>query len=154
MTFEYKVVPAPTRGQKGKGIKGPEARFANTLELHMNTLAADGWEFLRAETLPSEERSGLTSTTTTYRTVLVYRRSKSVDENADGNAPAPAALPAPSDEAQQAEAEATTQANDAPETAPETEDLDQGDDSESTENAEPRDQDDVVRAGVDSLKQD
>jgi hypothetical protein len=38
-------------------------------------MGADGWEFQRAETLPSQERSGLTSTVTTYRNVLVFRRA-------------------------------------------------------------------------------
>lgn len=72
--YDYKVVPAPSRGVKAKGVKGAEARFAHAMELQLNGLAADGWEFLRAETLPSEERQGLTSTTTTYRSILVFRR--------------------------------------------------------------------------------
>ena len=41
----------------------------------MNEMAAEGWEYLRAETLPSVERSGLTATTTQWRNVLVFRRS-------------------------------------------------------------------------------
>ena len=39
--FEYKVVPAPMRGLKGKGIKGTPARFANALQSVMNELGAD-----------------------------------------------------------------------------------------------------------------
>ncbi|MBY6090195.1 DUF4177 domain-containing protein [Maritimibacter alkaliphilus] len=77
--FEYKVVPAPVRGQKAKGVKTPESRFAHALEQVMNDMAAEGWEYLRAETLPSEERSGFTSTTTTYRNVLVFRRPRPAD---------------------------------------------------------------------------
>ena len=72
--FEYKVIPAPAKGLKGKGIKGPEARFSHALEELMNRLAHQGWEYQRAETLPSLERSGLTSTTTEWRNVLVFRR--------------------------------------------------------------------------------
>lgn len=79
MTYEYKVIPAPTRGQKAKGIKGPEGRFANALEREMNRLGAEGWEYLRADTLPHEERSGLTGSNTSYRSVLVFRRAKSAD---------------------------------------------------------------------------
>ena len=60
MRYEYKVVPAPARGEKAKGVKAPEARFALTVEQVLNEMGADGWEFLRAETLPSEERQGLT----------------------------------------------------------------------------------------------
>ncbi|MEJ6395154.1 DUF4177 domain-containing protein [Gymnodinialimonas sp. 2305UL16-5] len=40
----------------------------------MNDLAADGWSYLRADTLPQEERSGLTSKTTTFRNLLVFQR--------------------------------------------------------------------------------
>ncbi len=72
--YEYKVVPAPPRGEKIKGVKGAEARFAMTIEALMNDQAADGWEYLRADTLPSEERHGLTNTTTTFRNLLVFRR--------------------------------------------------------------------------------
>ena len=32
MTFEYKVVPAPTRGRKIRGVKTPADRFARALE--------------------------------------------------------------------------------------------------------------------------
>lgn len=72
--FEYRVIPAPTRGQKVKGAKTADARFAHAIEAQLNEMAADGWQFHRAETLPSVERSGLTSTTTTYRSVLVFQR--------------------------------------------------------------------------------
>ncbi|OJI92564.1 hypothetical protein LY10_00573 [Planktotalea frisia] len=74
MRYEYKVIPAPARGQKGKGVKGVEGRFANALETLMNQMGSDGWEYQRAETLPSEERAGLTSKTTVFRNVLVFRR--------------------------------------------------------------------------------
>ncbi|MEL7013926.1 MAG: DUF4177 domain-containing protein, partial [Pseudomonadota bacterium] len=72
--FEYKVTPAPARGQKGAGIKGAEARFAHGLETVINAHAAEGWDYLRAEILPSEERQGLTSSHIVYRSVLVFRR--------------------------------------------------------------------------------
>mgnify|MGYP001804396545 FL=1 len=42
----------------------------------MNDLAADGWEYLRADTLPAEQREGLMSKTTVYQNVLVFRRPK------------------------------------------------------------------------------
>lgn len=73
-THEYKVVPAPGRGEKGRGLKTPADRFANALGLLMNELARDGWEYLRADTLPSEERTGFTKRTTVYHSVLVFRR--------------------------------------------------------------------------------
>ena len=75
MTFEYKVVPAPTRGRKAKGAKTAADRFANALEATMNELAEDGWEYLRADTLPSEERQGFTGRTTVFQNLLVFRRA-------------------------------------------------------------------------------
>ena len=72
--YEYKVLPAPAKGEKSKGLKNAETRFAYAIERLMNDMAAEGWEYQRAETLPSQERSGLTSTTTEWRNVLVFRR--------------------------------------------------------------------------------
>ncbi|MEM8775439.1 MAG: hypothetical protein AAGF53_10430 [Pseudomonadota bacterium] len=42
--------------------------------MSINTLAAEGWEYVRADVLPSEERQGLTSSQVIYRSVLVFRR--------------------------------------------------------------------------------
>ena len=72
--YEYKVVPAPAKGRKAKGVKAPEARFALAVETTLNEMGAEGWEYLRAELLPSDERSGLTGSTTQWRNVLVFRR--------------------------------------------------------------------------------
>lgn len=73
--FEYRVVPAPRKGKKAKGLRSAEARFAHAVSEAMNDMAADGWEYLRADTLPCEERAGLTSKTTTFQTLLVFRRA-------------------------------------------------------------------------------
>ncbi|MEP1537482.1 MAG: DUF4177 domain-containing protein [Paracoccaceae bacterium] len=80
-SYEYKVVPAPTKGQKAKGVKTGEDRFALGLQILMNAFASDGWEFQRAETLPSTERAGLTGSTTEWRNVLVFRREVSSSVN-------------------------------------------------------------------------
>lgn len=72
--YEYKVIPAPTKGLKARGVKTSEARFANAIEKKMNELAAEGWSYLRSDLLPSAERQGLTSSHTVYRSVLVFRR--------------------------------------------------------------------------------
>lgn len=74
--YEYRVVPAPVKGLKAKGVRGHEARFAHALEDLMNRMGAEGWEYQRAETLPAEERHGLTNVTTTYRNMLVFRRPR------------------------------------------------------------------------------
>lgn len=72
--FEYKVLPAPVRGLKAKGVKGTQARFANALETVMNELGAEGWEYQRTDTLPVEERQGLTGKTSSFQNMLVFRR--------------------------------------------------------------------------------
>ncbi|MEQ3709790.1 MAG: DUF4177 domain-containing protein [Tateyamaria sp.] len=92
--WEYKVVPAPTKGTKAHGVKGPEGRFANALQSLMNDMGREGWEYQRAETLPSIERSGLTGSTTEWRNVLVFRRAM-VDAIDDFE---PELLPAPTPE--------------------------------------------------------
>lgn len=74
-SFEYKVIPAPAKGEKERGLKTGADRFAHALSLTMNELAAEGWEYWRAETLPAEERTGLTSKTTVFHNLLVFRRA-------------------------------------------------------------------------------
>lgn len=74
--YDYKVVPAPERGLKARGVKSAEARFAFALETCMNEMAAQGWEYQRAETLPSEERQGLSGKQVVYRNLLVFRRAR------------------------------------------------------------------------------
>ena len=65
--YEYKVIPAPTRGEKARGVKATPDRFALALTNLMNDLGADGWSYVRADALPCEERSGLTGTKTTFQ---------------------------------------------------------------------------------------
>lgn len=73
--FEYKVIPAPKRGERARGVKTTEDRFAYALTLVMNDLGAEGWEYIRADALPCEERVGLTGTKTTFQNMLVFRRA-------------------------------------------------------------------------------
>ena len=110
--YAYKVVPAPEKSIKSKGVKAGAARFALTLEQVMNDLGADGWDYVRADTLPVQERSGLTSTQTVYRNVLVFR--KPLDETAATPAPLAAPTSEPDPEVESGEALEIT-----PETAPE-----------------------------------
>ena len=84
--FEYKVVPAPQKGTKAKGAKSAEDRFAVSVEQLLNRMGQDGWEYQRAELLPSEERSGLTGSTTNWRNVLVFRRVIEVNETPEPTA--------------------------------------------------------------------
>lgn len=72
--YEYKVIPAPKKPSRIKGVRGTEAKFAASLAEIMNGLGRDGWEYQRADTLPCEERAGLTRRTTVFQNVLVFRR--------------------------------------------------------------------------------
>ncbi|WP_271950245.1 DUF4177 domain-containing protein [Ruegeria faecimaris] len=72
--YEYKVVPSPQKSAKTKGEKSAERRFAASIEQVLNQMGQDGWEYQRAELLPSEERSGLTGSTVNWRNVLIFRR--------------------------------------------------------------------------------
>ena len=74
--YEYRVVPAPRNATKEKGAKTTDARFAATLTRLMNELGAEGWEYQRAETLPCDERRGLTGRVETTQHVLVFRRER------------------------------------------------------------------------------
>ncbi|NNE52673.1 MAG: DUF4177 domain-containing protein [Sulfitobacter sp.] len=93
--YEYRVVPAPRKGRKAKGVKSNEARFALALQDLMKELGRDGWEYQRADMLPSQERAGLTSSTTEWRNLLVFRRLR---EN-DAESFKPELLPAPEEAA-------------------------------------------------------
>ena len=92
--YEYKVVPAPSRGKRARGVKGPDGRFAHALQIVMNDLAAEGWEYLRSDTLPNDERTGLTSIQTTFRSILVFRRPVA-SAAAQSTPPAEASAPPP-----------------------------------------------------------
>jgi hypothetical protein len=72
--YEFKVIPAPRRGEKARGVKTTDERFALALSGLMNSLGAEGWDYVRADTLPVDERSGLTGTKTSFHTMLVFRR--------------------------------------------------------------------------------
>lgn len=77
--FEYQVVPAPKKGEKTKGAKTPAERFAVTLTQMMNKLGADGWEYIRADTLPCDERVGLTGSKAVFQNMLVFRREIAIE---------------------------------------------------------------------------
>lgn len=73
--YEYKVVPAPRRGEKARGVKTTEERFALALTGLMNRMGAEGWDYVRADALPCDERVGLTGSKTTFQNMLVFRRT-------------------------------------------------------------------------------
>lgn len=95
MAFEYKVVPAPVKGVKARGVKAGPDRFAHALETVMNDLAADGWDYQRTDTLPCEEREGLMGKTTVFQNMLVFRRAIVVEVEEEPPVEEAKALPAP-----------------------------------------------------------
>lgn len=74
-TYEYKAVPAPNRPKRVKGVKTTAGRFAALLTETMNDQAKEGWEYMRSDSLPVEEKPGfLRSRVETYHTILIFRR--------------------------------------------------------------------------------
>jgi len=80
--YEYKLVAAPVKATRHKGLKGADA-FAATLQDVMNDMGAEGWSYLRTDILPEDIRSGLTARTTVYRTILVFQRIRIDTADAD-----------------------------------------------------------------------
>ncbi|MBN8291584.1 DUF4177 domain-containing protein [Rhodobacter sp. NTK016B] len=72
--FEYKVVPAPVRAVRVKGLKTTAERFAHTVAESINAEAAGGWQFVRTETMPCETRSALGATKQTQQVVMIFAR--------------------------------------------------------------------------------
>lgn len=73
--YEYRVVPAPDRGEKTRGAKTAGDRYAQAMTSLLNRMAREGWNYVRADMLPSEERTGLTRRTTVYHHMLVFQRT-------------------------------------------------------------------------------
>ncbi|WP_112321498.1 DUF4177 domain-containing protein [Oceanibium sediminis] len=83
--FEYRIIPAPRRAKRAKGARTPSDRYARTLTDLVNAEAAEGWEYLRADTLPVDEKQGmLSSAKEVFQTVLVFRRERSASAPAKG----------------------------------------------------------------------
>ena len=72
--YEYRVVPAPRKGEKARGLKTVEERFAYALTAMMNKMGQEGWEYQRADALPCDERVGLTGSKTVFQNMMVFRR--------------------------------------------------------------------------------
>tara|TARA_R110002124_G_scaffold176026_1_gene343920 strand:- start:12754 stop:13350 length:597 start_codon:yes stop_codon:yes gene_type:complete len=72
--YEYKVVPAPVRADKVKGLKSTADRFAHTLAEQINAQASGGWQFERTETMTCEVRKGLGGLKTITHTVMIFSR--------------------------------------------------------------------------------
>lgn len=76
-SYDYKVVPAPRRARKIKGVKRPEELFAMTLTEAINEVARQGWEYVCTESLVAEgPGSWFRRGSSTEHTVMVFRRER------------------------------------------------------------------------------
>jgi hypothetical protein len=88
-TYEYAVLPAPERIRRVKGAKGTAERFAHALAEVMNGMAREGWDYVRAETLPCEEGGWLSGRRRSEQSVLVFRRARPERRSAPAERAAP-----------------------------------------------------------------
>lgn len=91
---EYKTVPAPRRVKKIKGVKGSEETLAKMIEDIITEQASSGWDYVRTDTFPVEEKPGwFSSRETVMKGVMVFKRGGTVAQPAP--TPQPATEPAP-----------------------------------------------------------
>ena len=75
MAYEYKCVGAPEKGKRKRGAKTRSDRVANAMEIAIQAEATDGWEYLRTDLVPIEERGGMFKRPQeVHRAVLIFRR--------------------------------------------------------------------------------
>ena len=75
--YDYKVIPAPRRAKRMKGVHAPEEMFAHLLTDTINEQARQGWEYLGSETLPAEAPRGwFRRALHEELSVLVFRRQR------------------------------------------------------------------------------
>lgn len=77
MDYEYRVIPAPKRLKKVKGVSSPSDLLAATLTDAINAEAREGWEYLRAEAVGAEQPGGfLRRARWVEETVMIFRRPR------------------------------------------------------------------------------
>ena len=74
--YEYRLEVAPQKSHLYSGMKKSDDAFAHTMMDAINTVAREGWEFLRLETV-SHKR--FMRRATERREYLVYRRALHTD---------------------------------------------------------------------------
>lgn len=75
--YEFKVVPVPARCDKEARTSG-EDPVAHTLEVTLNALAVEGWEFYRTETVTMRKGGFLSFSRPRVSDVIVLRRDRPV----------------------------------------------------------------------------
>lgn len=75
--YDYKIVPAPKKAKKVKGVSGVADLFALTLNDAINEIARQGWEYYGSEQLSIQTPGGWFSRSKTEEhTVLVFRKPR------------------------------------------------------------------------------
>ena len=75
MSYEYKCVGAPERPKKQRRVRGRSDRVALAMQEVIAAEAVDGWEYMRTDLVPVEEKNSLFSRAhEVHRAVLVFRR--------------------------------------------------------------------------------
>lgn len=72
--YEFQVIAAPRKGERVPGLRTDADRMANTLTHLLNEMALDGWDYVRADTLPNLDSADLSGTAPPTMTLLVFRR--------------------------------------------------------------------------------
>ncbi|MEO1494513.1 MAG: DUF4177 domain-containing protein [Pseudomonadota bacterium] len=95
MAVEYKCVGAPERPKRKRGLKTRSDRVAGAMQDIIEAEAVDGWEYLRTDLVPVEEKAGLFGRPReVHRAVMVFHRGHAKTEMQPAVVPA-AAAPAP-----------------------------------------------------------
>jgi hypothetical protein len=77
MDYEYRVIPAPRRLKRIKGVSSTAELFAATLTETINAEARGGWEYVRSESLAAEEPGGwLRRGAVVEETMMIFRRPR------------------------------------------------------------------------------
>ena len=103
MEYEYKCIAAPEKARRRRGAKTRTDRVALAIEEILQAECTGGWEYLRADLIPVEEKNGFFSRTQeVHRAILIFRRAiraqgaTALQTQAAAVAPqAPAVAPAP-----------------------------------------------------------
>lgn len=75
MAFEYKCVGGPERPRRLRGTHSRSDRVAVAMQEIIGAEAVDGWEYLRTDLVPVEEKAGIFSRPQeVHRAVLIFRR--------------------------------------------------------------------------------
>lgn len=76
MEYEYKCIAAPEKARRRRGAKTRTDRVALAIQDILAAECKGGWEYLRADLIPVEEKSGFFSRAQdVHRAILVFRRA-------------------------------------------------------------------------------